>query len=477
MIVPLRQATAPVPKQAPVPILAGQDPGTVTSFQQLGYLFLVLYLFLIYSRIFDVKMSYLHIPGISYRIILAMLLLSRAFLVALKSNIGRSFGFLTLWFVLSIPTSVWRRGSKDVLIDAWLPCFVIFLATAGLIVNYRQCRRAIYTVAWALFVLTLIAAFWGSTEETGRLFLLHGKFSNPNEMAQALLLGMPLWGMVLLDTKSLVKKVFAAGVMLLMLVMVSRTGSRGALIAFGALILVVFLRASLMGRLKLIIGGFLLMAILIATMPGKLIRRYTTFSEESEPAVISSDEDYDAALEASATSSTKTRRELLRKSIKFTIQHPLFGVGPGMFPVAEDSDAKANGKRMGTWQGTHNSYTQVSSEIGVPALLAYVAIIVLSLKRTRALYRRTRGDPRLQGIGYCAMGLNYCLIVYAVSVLFDYIAYTSMLSVFAGLSAALDATAPGEIDRITATPPPPPPIPFAQFRPAWRRTAGVPQQA
>lgn len=75
------------------------------------------------------------------------------------------------------------------------------------------------------------------------------------------------------------------------------------------------------------------------------------------------------------------------------------------------------------------------------------------------------------------MGLNYCLIVYAVSVLFDYIAYTSMLSVFAGLSAALDATAPGEIDRITATPPPPPPIPFAQFRPAWRRTAGVPQQA
>jgi hypothetical protein len=62
-------------------------------------------------------------------------------------------------------------------------------------------------------------------------------------------------------------------------------------------------------------------------------------------------------------------------------------------------------------------------------------------------------------------------------VLFDYIAYTSMLSVFSGLAAALDRTASHEIERIEATPADPPPVPFAQFRPVWRRTAGVPQQA
>ena len=39
---------------------------------------------------------------------------------------------------------------------------------------------------------------------------------------------MPLWGAMLLDTKSIVKKAFAAGVMFLMLIMVSKTGSRGA---------------------------------------------------------------------------------------------------------------------------------------------------------------------------------------------------------------------------------------------------------
>jgi O-antigen ligase len=213
-------------------------------------------------------------------------------------------------------------------------------------------------------------------------------------------------------------------------------------------------------------------------MPGKLIRRYTTYTgAEKEDVTTTDPSDYDAALEASATSSTQSRRELLRKSIKFTLQHPLFGVGPGMFTVAEDADARANGKRKGTWQGTHNSYTQVSSELGIPGALAYVAVIVLSIRKSAALYKRTRGDPRLARIGYCALGLNYCMIVYAVSVIFDYIAYTSMLSVFSGLTAALDATAGPEIDRITAVPAGPPPTPFEAFRPAWRRTAGVPQQA
>jgi hypothetical protein len=132
---------------APTPILFAEVPGGVSGFQRLGYFVLLVYLFLIYSRIFDVK-PFLHIPGISYRIILAMVFLSHAFLTALKGSIGRCMGFMTLWFILAIPTSLWRRGSIEILTDAWLPCFVIFLATAGLIGNFEQCRRSIHIVGW-----------------------------------------------------------------------------------------------------------------------------------------------------------------------------------------------------------------------------------------------------------------------------------------------------------------------------------------
>src|ERR1043166_3082294 len=472
---PPRQEFRPLTGPAPVQVLSGVIPADLSGFQRLGYGFLVVYLFLIYSRIFDVKFSNLHIPGISYRVILVMVLLSRAFVPALKGPVGRAMAFFTLWFIAAIPTSMWKGGSTQMLYNTWLPNFVVFLATAGLIVNFEQCRRAVYTVAWAFFVLTLIAVFWGSTEETGRLFLPHGKFSNPNEMAQALLLGMPLWGMIVIDSKSMGKKAFAGSVMMLMLYMASKTGSRGAMVAFAITLFVVFFRASMMGKFKLIVGGVVVLAIIVGLMPGKLQRRYSTLSEDPEEIMLTA-EDYDTWMEQSAISSTRSRKELLRKSIKFTLQHPLFGVGPGMFTVAEDADAKANGKHKGAWLGTHNSYTQVSSEMGIPGLIGYMAIMGFALKKTHNVYKRTRGDPRLERIGNCAMGLNYCLIVYAISVFFDYIAFTSMLSVFGGLAAALDMVAPGEIERIQATPLERQPIPFAQFQPTWRPTAGVPQQ-
>jgi O-antigen ligase len=176
-----------------------------------------------------------------------------------------------------------------------------------------------------------------------------------------------------------------------------------------------------------------------------------------------SSDDYDANMQVSAITSTQHRRQLLQTSIRYTFQHPLFGVGPGMFAVAEDAEMRAQGFHKGSWQGTHNSYTQVSSEIGIPALIAYVMMMVLSLKRSSAIYRQTRGDPRLASIAGCALALNYCMIVYAISVFFDYIAYTTMLSVFAGLIMALDLHAPAEIASRTAVPLDVP-IPFEQFK-------------
>jgi O-antigen ligase len=154
----------------------------------------------------------------------------------------------------------------------------------------------------------------------------------------------------------------------------------------------------------------------------------------------------------SAASSTASRKQLLRHSLIFTIRHPLFGVGPGMFVVADDAYSKTIGLRKGTWLGTHNSYTQVSSELGIPALLFFVAALVMALKGTYSLYQRTRGDPRLEDMGNAALALHYCLVVYAVTILFEHIAYTIMLPVFAGMAASLVRTAEVEIKRIQSTP-------------------------
>jgi hypothetical protein len=55
-------------------------------------------------------------------------------------------------------------------------------------------------------------------------------------------------------------------------------------------------------------------------------------------------------------------------------------------------------------------------------------------------------------MGQAALGLYYCMIVYAVTVLFEHIAYTIMLPVFGGMAAALVRTAEIEIERVRSIP-------------------------
>src|SRR5882757_7054078 len=177
---PQRQAAA---YAAPVQASAPGQIDEASPFQRLGFSFLLVFLFLAFSRVFDVKFSFLHITGISYRVVFAMAILSRGFITALKTRIGNMMLGFTICFGMAVPFSLWKGGSMVIFRDSWLLfSFVAFLATGGLIVNYTQARRAINTLAWGLFVFVLIANVFG-TMDNGRLFLTQGKFANPNEMA------------------------------------------------------------------------------------------------------------------------------------------------------------------------------------------------------------------------------------------------------------------------------------------------------
>ena len=435
----------PLTPQTASPIAVRVDETSL--FQGLGFAVLLVFLFLAFSRIFDVKFGTLHITGIAYRIVFVMVLLSRGFLVALKTNIGKALLGFTICFGLSVPFSVWKSGSLVLFRDSWLTfSFASFLAVGGLVTNYQQSVKVFKTLAYAFFVFAIIANVFGSSNN-GRLFLEQGKFANPNEMAQALLLGLPMWGAMILFSKSFPGKVFAAGVVVLILATTFRTGSRGAMIAFLVMVLVLFLRASIMGKMQIMLAVVVFLGVVLTTMPGKLISRYqTTVSQEAD------DGGMDSEMLASAHSSTQSRKELLRHSLIFTMHHPLFGVGPGMFEVADDGYSKDLGAKKGSWLGTHNSYTQVSSEIGIPAFLFFVAAIWMALKGPYSVYQKTRGDPRLEEMGTIALGLHYCLIIYAVTILFEHIAYTIMLPVFGGMAASLVRTAAVEIQRVQATP-------------------------
>src|SRR5215469_6835086 len=57
---------------------------------RLSFALLIIFLFIIFSRIFDVKLSYLHIPGITFRFLALFLVLTGSFVSAFRESIGRS---------------------------------------------------------------------------------------------------------------------------------------------------------------------------------------------------------------------------------------------------------------------------------------------------------------------------------------------------------------------------------------------------
>ena len=388
--------------------VAAQD---ASPFQLLGFNFLVVFIFLAFSRIFDVKFSSFHITGISWGGVRDGDFERRVQKVALGTNIGRAMLGFTICFGLSVPFSLWRGGSLPIFRDTWLTfLFVAFLATAGLTMTLRaDAESDANSLAWALFVFVIIANVFG-TMETGRLFLPQGKFANPNEMAQALLIGLPLWIAKMAEhgdsrpEESLLRGRDAADAANGLPDRVARRHDRVR--GDGAVRLPARHRDG--GRAQMLLGTVLLLGFILVAMPGKLVSRYKTVASDEVD-----DDSMDETMRSSALTSTQSRKALLKNSIKFTIRHPLFGVGPGMFVVADDDEAQAaQGQRKGQWLGTHNSYTQVSSELGIPAFCFFVAAIVMATSGPYQLsedagrpahggYRRAGARPALRHGGLC----------------------------------------------------------------------------
>jgi len=111
-------------------------------------------------------------------------------------------------------------------------------------------------------------------------------------------------------------------------------------------------------------------------------------------------------------------------------------VGPGEFAVAAYGDSLKEGTST-PWLGTHNSYTEVASECGIPAFLLYVSVIVLTLVSNFRIFRRTSGMAELSDLSALAFCMFSATLVYAICTFFFHIAYSSYLPAIAGMSVAL----------------------------------------
>lgn len=375
------------------------------------------------TRLFHVKA---YISTVSWVLLPLLLLLSANFLRAFRDMLGRLWAVFLAWILLATPFSVWRGGSVTLLLDYIPHGWIQLHYFAAFAISVRHLRRLMFFLI-ASDVLLLIDCFWGGSMQTGRLEIPDSMFfRNANDLSLQLLIAITQF-VYLLYQGGIWKRLVGGTGMAAALVFMLETGARGAFLA--ALVLGVAALALTKNRIRTIVWAAPVAAVALLVAPSGVFHRVTLIG--SQPDAVAAD-----ALDQAALGSQAQRLALLRQSMRYAFAHPLLGVGPGQFAVAASAELKAEGK-LAPWLGTHNSYTEIASECGIPAFLLYSAVIFLVLRSNLRIYRRTTGPDESQGIGALAFCLFASALAYAVDTLFFHVAYSSYLPAIAGMSIAL----------------------------------------
>jgi O-antigen ligase len=110
--------------------------------------------------------------------------------------------------------------------------------------------------------------------------------------------------------------------------------------------------------------------------------------------------------------SSAARTDELKRSVYITLRHPIVGVGMDNFIVYSNRE-----------HATHNSYTQVSSEIGVAGCVVYVMFLIAALKRAARVSKRDSTATKDLWLSYLGLGLQASLVGFIVTSFFASVAY------------------------------------------------------
>ncbi len=388
--------------------------------------------------------------------------LSGGFIRSLRETPIRLWMGFTAWILLCIPTSDWPGGSLATVSSYIRTDLPVPLLIAGMVMSWEDCKKVLNVVALAALGCVLISFLFPSTD-AGRYELgINTDMANANDFAALLIMLMPflLWQLIVPNRPLIIRVllyVAIGGGLFTSL----RTGSRGGLIALVVSLLVLMSKLSTSQRLMVAVGAFVLGGVLVMIVPGAIRDRLgSTFGALHVFSGGSSASHVDSGLD---DESAESRWYLLKKSLLFTVQHPVFGVGPDQFANHEGFAAKAEGQH-GNWHETHNAYTQVSSEDGLPALLFMLTALVMTLRLLSRTYRKALRMPATaenREIAAACLCTLTAMIGFCCAIFFLSLAYEFYLPMLIAIAVVLSKAAYQQWDLAGSA------EPVGQIRPPW----------
>ena len=340
---------------------------------------------------------------------------------------------LFVWECLTVPFAWYKGGAFGYVTAKCSKTVILAILIAMVVTSMQRLRKLMYVQAAAVAAMTFASVILYRGGRMGGV--LGGVFDNPNDLAINIGMNWPLCLMFLLRTRNPFKKLIWGVGMLFLIRGLMLTYSRTGFLALGvASIFCVYefgVREKRRYLIAIAVVGVLMAAFFAPSGYGERVG-----SIFGKPLDVGDSQD--------------ARRELLIESLKITAAHPLLGLGPGNFASYTQ-----------TWRVTHNTYTELTSECGIPALIIFLFILraaFRNLKRVRES-RLFAEDPevRLFTGGLWASLAGYVVGAFFASTayqLFPYflVAYTTAL--FNIASGSGQKVQPGKSPLQTWTPNP-----------------------
>jgi hypothetical protein len=349
------------------------------------------------------------IPGLRY---IPLAKISGIFAIAGLLSAGRSkrslknlpreatylFAIICLLLIAGPLSPVWKGGAIFKAMD-FAKVMVVWALTYVVITSFDRLKRIIFIQSGSVAVISVVSLLKG--RHTIRLEgVIGGIYSNPNDLAFAIVLSLPFCIAFLLDTKKVVVKLAWLVGMLAMCVALFLTASRGGFVTLVFTSMVMLWHFGVKGkRPQLIAAAALLVLVVGVAAGGRLKDRFFAISAGN----------VNDNLEQGAHGSYEQRTQLMEESLKAVTHYPL-GIGMGNFP-----------SYSGTWREVHVSYLQIAAEGGLASLIFYLLFFRRGFVNLKQL--RKKADPDDKEMQLFVGALHSSLVGFLIGSLFAPEAY------------------------------------------------------
>src|SRR5262245_319097 len=323
---------------------------------------------------------------------------------------------MLLLAVLFTPVAVSPGDSVAALNEVFIKTVITFILIIG-VVNTKERLRAI--IKLTVLCGTWLAAFAIKNYATGNFTmkgdriegLVGGMFGNPNDLAPALNILIPLAVAAALMSAGAMRLLYAVcGLLLACGVVV--TFSRAGFITLAAASGVMLWKFGRGSRSSVTLGTLAAAVLLLSVFSGAYRSRLMTILDPN----------------SDMSGSAQQRVELLGRGLDLFARHRSIGIGMGNFHMYSIREKVA-----------HNGYVETAAELGIVGLLAYLIIILAPLRGLAKIEReRVKPGARIDlDAKYLSIGLQAALIAYMINSFFLSIQYLWYLYYVAGFAVAL----------------------------------------